>query len=84
MNLEAMRNIDIKSISEDELVDIREVVVDSKKPVRKRLDDYIHKIKNPYCYKYADYIIKVSFAYSNVTLEDKLQELIFSIADSDI
>lgn len=84
MELETMRNIDIKSVSENELVDIREVVVDSKRPVQKRLDDYMHKIKNPYCYKYADYIVKVRFADSNVTLEDKLQELIFSIANSDI
>ncbi|MBS6196141.1 MAG: hypothetical protein KH828_11240 [Clostridiales bacterium] len=81
--LEKMKKVDIKTVSRDELVDIAEVSINTQQPIHNRIRSYIEQIKNPYCFKCNDYIVKISFADTEVTLEEKLQELIFNTATAE-
>lgn len=38
-------------------------------PKQERMLDFIRQIGNPYCYRHGKYVVKVSFADSDVTLE---------------
>lgn len=80
MTLEAMKNVDITKVNPDELVDIREVKVNTKLQQNHRIQDFISQIKNPYCYKYGDYIVKIGFEDTDVTITEMLRELILKTA----
>ncbi len=84
MDLENLKNIDIITVKAENLVDIRDVEIDETLSKEERIYDYIRQIHNPYCYKYKDYIIKVSFADTSETLNDRLQEFILKIANTQV
>ncbi len=73
INIEEMKNIDVRLVDPDTLVDIRDVKINMKLPQQERLLDFIKQIKNPYCYKYGKTIIKVSFMETEATIEDQLE-----------
>ena len=38
--------------------------------------DFIRQIGNPYCYRHGKYVVKVSFADTDISLEDRLEAYI--------
>ncbi len=71
--LEAMRNVDIRTVDPATLRDIRDVTVRVDLPKHERMLDYIRQIGNPYCFRHGKYVVKVSFADTEWTLEDYLK-----------
>lgn len=76
--VEAMRNVDIRTVDPDTLRDIRDVEVNAELPKGERILDFIRQIKNPYCYRHGKYVVKVSFTDTDVTLEDRMLSYIRS------
>lgn len=72
INLEELKNVDIRTVDRDSLVDINDVKIDMNLPREERLIEFIRQIKNPYCYRCGKVVVKVSFADTKVTLEDRL------------
>ncbi len=70
--IEAMQNVDIRSVDPDTLRDIRDVKVNTDLPKRERILDFIRQIGNPYCYRHGKYVVKDSFTDTDVTLEDRM------------
>jgi len=80
--LKRMSQIDVSSVNPDELVDVREVQIDKNLNGEERIKDYIEKIKNPYVYKYGDYIVKLEFDNeSGIILNELLEEIAKKIAE---
>ena len=76
--IEAMQNVDIRSVDPSTLRDIRDVKIDTDLPKRERILDFIRQIGNPYCYRHGKYIVKVGFTDTNVTLEERMLSYIRS------
>ena len=76
--IEAMQNVDIRTVDPISLRDIREVKVNTDLPKRERILDFIRQIGNPYCYRHGKYVVKVSFTDTDVTLEDRMLSYIRS------
>ena len=70
--LEAMKNVDIRTVDIDTLRDIRDVTVNTDLPKKERILDFIRQIGNPYCYRHGKYVVKISFTDTNVTLEQRM------------
>ena len=70
--IEAMENVDVRTVDPSTLRDIRDVTIHRELPKQERIMDYIRQIGNPYCYRHGKYIVKVSFVDTDVTLEDRL------------
>lgn len=70
--IEAMQNVDIRTVDPDTLRDIRDVEVNTTLPKKERILDFIRQIGNPYCYRHGKYVVKVSFIDTDVTLEDRM------------
>ena len=70
--IEAMQNVDIRTVDPDTLRDIRDVKVNTDLPKQERILDFIRQIGNPYCYRHGKYVVKVSFTDTDVTLEDRM------------
>ena len=79
MILEHMRDMDVRTVDPASLVDIRDVTVNTSLPREARLLDYIGQIKNPYCFRHGKTVVKVSFADTEATLEDRLERYLLSI-----
>ena len=77
--VEAMRNVDIRTVDPDTLRDIRDVEVNTALPKKERILDFIRQIGNPYCYRHGKYVVKVSFTDTDVTLEDRMLSYIAEI-----
>ncbi len=76
--IEAMQNVDIRTVDPDTLRDIRDVEINASLPKRERILDFIRQIGNPYCYRHGKYVVKVSFTDTDVTLEDRMLSYIRS------
>lgn len=74
--LEDLKNIDIRTVDRDTLVDIQTVVIDETLPQKDRLENFIKQIKNPYCFKCGKIIVKVNFADNGDTLEDRIEKML--------
>ncbi len=84
LSIEEMKNVDVKTVKSEELTDIREVEVNKRKNRDEQIKDYLRQIKNPYCYRYGEYIVKIVFEDTTVTLTERLQELILKTASTII
>lgn len=82
LEIEEMRNINVTKVEPENLVDIRRVKVNSSQNREGKVKDFVRQIKNPYCYRYGDYIVKIGFEDTTVTLADRLKEMIMKAADS--
>ena len=70
--IEAMRNVDIRTVDKSILVDIADVEIDTSLPDRERMLDFIRQVKNPYCYLDHGTVVKISFSGSQ-RMEDCLK-----------
>ena len=79
LDFETMRSVDIRTVNPDTLADIRDVKVNTALPQRERIFDFIRQVKNPYLYKCGKMVVKVSFAETESTLEDKLENYLLNL-----
>ena len=70
--LRAMQEVDVRTVDREALRDIREVEINAGLPKGERILDFIRQIGNPYCYRHGDYVVKISFTDTDVTLEDRM------------
>ena len=73
MGIEAMKNINPKTVDRSRLVQRSSVRLDPSAPREDRLRDFIQQIKNPYCYLDGKTVVKISFANTDTTMEDCLE-----------
>lgn len=71
-DIEKMQSVNPETVDRSVLKDIRDVHVNTELPKKERILDFIRQIGNPYCYRHGDYVVKVSFADTDVTLEDRI------------
>ena len=76
MNLEQLKQTDVKTVDLDTLVDIRDVAIDETLPADQRMKSYITQIKNPYCFRYGNTVVKLSFTENGGTLQEKLENIL--------
>ena len=73
MTLREMKEIDIRTVDPETLVDIKNVSINTDLPIDERKKDYIKQVKNPYCFKCGKVVVKMSFAETTAPLEDQLE-----------
>lgn len=71
-----LKNIHPTDISIDELVDINDVTVSKELTKKERIAEFIKQIKNPYCFRCGDFIVKARYTDNGLSMEDCLQNII--------
>lgn len=74
--LETMKNTNPTFASTDELVDINDVKVNKSLSKPERIAEFVRQIKNPYCFKCGDFIVKTRFSDNGLSMEDCLQSIL--------
>ena len=72
MDFDTLREVDIREVDLDSLVDIREVKIDQTLPKEQRMAYFIRQVKNPYCFKVGKVAVSVGFANNGVTFEQQM------------
>ncbi len=75
-NMSALKQIDICEIDKNELVNIKDICVDTKKSLSDRISEFVEKVKNPYCFRVGDIAVKVEFENTEVTFEQRFENLL--------
>ena len=65
----------IFTIDVGDLVDIRDVRVDTELPKQERIVEFIRQVKNPYLFKCGDFVVGVKYANNGLSLEDCLERV---------
>lgn len=60
------------TVNRSELKDIHDVVIDTKKPCRERIKDFIAQMGSPYCYLDDGVVVEIGYANTQVSLQDRL------------
>ena len=65
--------IDVRSVDRAALKDIQAVKIDTTLPRQERVKSFVEQIGNPYCYLDGDIVVSVSYASTDVSLQDRLK-----------
>ena len=79
MTLEEMRLVDVRTVDRDSLVDVTRVHIDEGLPKEERLKEFVRQVKNPYCFRVGNIIVKGSYAGNGVSLNERFEELLMSL-----
>lgn len=80
--LRELKEINIKEVNPDELVDIREIEIDTKQSVEKRVKSYVEQVQNPYLVRVGEYVVKIGYSDCKETLNDRMKQYISKIAET--
>ena len=69
----AMRAVDVRTVDPATLVDIRDTKVNLELPFFEKALDYLSQIKNPYCFRCGDMVVKISHKKTETTLNDSME-----------
>ena len=65
--------------SSDQLVDIRDVKIDSSLPTEERIKSFVEQIRDPYQFKIGSTVVHVAFANTQNTLTDNFINMVASM-----
>ena len=71
-----MQNTAAINITDEDLVDIRDVKVDKDLPREERISEFVRQIKNPYRFKCGRFTVQASFAADGVALEECIKGIL--------
>jgi hypothetical protein len=77
--LEEMRNVDIRTVDPSTLADIGDVNINSHLPFMEKAIIYLEQIKNPYCFKCGDVIIKICHAKTTNSIDNCMEDFFRSL-----
>ena len=73
-DLERLRSVNPDEVDRSELVDIRDITVESQLPTEERIADFVKKIKHPYLCKCGNIVVQSVFEETDVTLTERLMQ----------
>jgi len=73
IDIDVMQSVDVRTVDPMTLVDILDTKVDPNKPLPERMLDFIRQIRNPYCFRCGDTIVKVSYTDTTTTMEERME-----------
>jgi len=82
--LQEMAAVDIRDVDINQLTDLRDIQVDTKKPVAQKLKSFAEQTNNVYIHRIGDYIVKVRFQKEGPTIDDKMEEYLRRLAEIHI
>lgn len=76
MTLEEMKAVDIRTVDPETLVDVTEIHIDESLPKKERIREYLKQVKNPYCFRVGDVVVKCTYSNDGVTIRDRFEQLV--------
>lgn len=78
--LKKLAEVDVRTVDITTLADLRDIAIDTKAPVEKKLASFIRQTGNPYVNRIGDYVVKVRYQKEGSTIDEKMEEYIRRLA----
>lgn len=72
----AIKSVELKKADVEELVDIRDVQIDSSLSTEDKIKSYVAQIRDPYCFKVGSVVVRVSYSDKQTTLNDQFVNML--------
>lgn len=76
--IKEMKNVDIRTVDKNTLVDIRTVTIDESLPVEERIRQLVEGLRNPYCFLVGDVAVKIEYEDTEVTFEQRFEKIMMN------
>jgi len=74
MTLEEMRSVDVRTVDRDSLMDVTQVHIDESLPKEERLKEFVRQVKNPYCFRVGNVVVKNVYSNDGVSLRERFEQ----------
>lgn len=78
-SISAMKDVDIRSVDKDSLVDLDSVQIDSSQSVQERVQSFLQQIQNPYCFRIGDVAVKVNYKQDGPSFQQNFEDILRSV-----
>ena len=79
MTLEEMKSVDVRMVDRDSLVDVTQICIDEKLPKEERLKEFVRQVKNPYCFRVGQVVVKNVYSGDGVSLRERFEQFAKSL-----
>lgn len=79
MGFEEMKTIDVRTVDPETLVDVTGIVIDESLSKEERKAEYLRQVKNPYCFRVGDVVVKNVYSNDGVTLQERFEQFARSL-----
>lgn len=76
MSLEEMKNIDVRTVNPETLVDVTKIVIDESLSKEERVAEYLRQVRNPYCFRVGKMGVKNIYSNDGVSLEERFEQFV--------
>lgn len=80
-DLKRMQEVDVRTVNIEDLTDLRDIQIDTKLPVKEKLRLFAEQTNNLYVHRIGDYVVKVRFQKKGPSIDDKMKEYLWHLAD---
>lgn len=74
--MDALKSVDVRNVDREGLVDIREVPVEQGIPAEERIKRFIGKVKNPYCFRVGNVVVKTVFSENGGSFGERFERVL--------
>ena len=75
-DIDTMKDVDIRSVDKDTLIDLDSVQIDSSQPVQERVRSFLQQIQNPYCFRIGDVAVKVNYKQDGPSFQKNFEDIL--------
>ena len=76
MTIEEMKNIDIRTVDPDTLVDITTIEIPDGLSKEERIKEFIRQVKNPYCFRIGKVVVKNVYNEGGPSLQECFEQYV--------
>lgn len=74
MTLEEMKSVDVRTVDRNSLVDVTQIHIDEGMTKEERLKEFVRQVKNPYCFRVGDVVVKNVYSGDGVSLRERFEQ----------
>lgn len=80
-DIKRMQEVDVETVDKNELTDLNDIIIDTSKAVSAKLSQFAAQTNNLFLNKVGEYVVKVSYAPTDLTINDKLKGYLERMAE---
>ena len=74
MSIEDMKNVDVRTVNPECLVDVTQIKFDDSLLLMERAAEFVKQVKNPYCFRVGDMVVKNVYSSDGISLKDRFEQ----------
>ena len=74
MTIEEMKAVDVRTVDPETLVDVTKIKIDENLSKEERVAEFLHQVKNPYCFRVGNMVVKNVYSNDGVSLRERFEQ----------